>query len=81
MALRTFITRLRLRIRARFVLVLGLLVLGTSMLGAVALIGLSDLRESNAGLREAVGDATLDGDVLADLILFGAQIQQYVGAR
>ncbi|MGH2942889.1 MAG: diguanylate cyclase, partial [Solirubrobacteraceae bacterium] len=67
----------RLRMRVRFILVLGLLVVGTGLLGAIALSGLGDLRRSNSALRDAVTQSTIDGRVRADLIFFGGQLQQY----
>jgi diguanylate cyclase (GGDEF)-like protein len=76
MVSRFLIARLRLRIRARFVLVL--LVVGPGVLGAVALSGLADLRQSNAGLRAAVTESTIDGDLLADLLLFSNHLQLYI---
>jgi diguanylate cyclase (GGDEF)-like protein len=79
MLLRSLISRVRLRIRARFVVVLSLLVIGTGVLGAVALSGLGDLRESNAALRAAGSQSAINGDLRADLILFAAQLQLYVG--
>ena len=81
MLLRPLTARVRLRIRARFVLVLGLLVVGTGVLGAVALNGLSDLRESNVGLRAAVAQSGLNGRVRADLIAFGGQLRLHAGSR
>lgn len=79
MFLRSLTARIRLRIRARFILVLGLLVVGTGVLGAVALGGLGDLRESNAQLRTAVEQSGLNGRVRADLVAFGGQLQLFVG--
>lgn len=81
MLLRNVTTRVRLRIRARFVLVLGLLVVGTGVLGAVALSGLSDLRESNVRLRAAVAQSGLNGRVRADLIALGGQLRLHAGSR
>lgn len=81
MLLRPLTARVRLRIRARFVLVLGLLVVGTGVLGVVALNGLSDLRESNVGLRAAVAQSGLNGRVRADLIAFGGQLRLHAGSR
>ena len=74
---RSLIARLRLRIGARFVIVLGLLVIGTGLLGGIALTGLAALSDSNAGLRTAVTESTTDGDVRADTLLFGGQLQLY----
>ena len=81
MTLRNVTARVRLRIRARFVLVLGLLVIGTGVLGAIALSGLGDLRESNVRLRAAVAQSGLNGRVRADLIAFGSQLRLHVGSR
>jgi diguanylate cyclase (GGDEF)-like protein len=67
-----------LRVRARFVLVLSLLVLGTGALGAFALSGLAHLRDSNADLRAAVVQTTIDGDQRGDLTLFGSQLAGYI---
>ncbi|HEV2786996.1 MAG TPA: HAMP domain-containing protein, partial [Solirubrobacteraceae bacterium] len=78
---RTLNARVGLRIRARFVIVLSLLVVGTGALGAIALSGLSDLRHSNEGLRSAVSQSTVNGHVNAGLILFAAQLQLYVGTN
>ena len=77
----SLIARLNLRIRARFVLVLGLLVVGTGILGAVALNGLGDLRGSNGALHEALIESTIDGDVRADLISFGGHLQLALATR
>jgi diguanylate cyclase (GGDEF)-like protein len=70
--------RLRLRVRARFVLVLSLLVLGTGALGAFALSGLAYLRDSTDDLRDAVTQSTVDGDLRGDLTHFGSQLQAYI---
>ncbi|HTN25158.1 MAG TPA: diguanylate cyclase [Solirubrobacteraceae bacterium] len=77
---RSLIARLRLRIGARFVIVLGLLVVGTGLLGGIALTGLGALSHSNAGLRAAVTESTTDSDVRADAILFGGELQLYFTA-
>ena len=71
------ITGLRLRIRARFVTVLALLVTGTAILGGFALSGLADLRASNEGLRGAVAQSTVDGDLRADLVHLAGHLQLY----
>ncbi|MEA2219378.1 MAG: hypothetical protein QOJ35_2004 [Solirubrobacteraceae bacterium] len=68
---------LRLRIRARFVVVLGLLVLGTGALGAISLSGLGALRESNGDLEVAVTQSARDGDLRGDLTQFGSQMLLY----
>jgi diguanylate cyclase (GGDEF)-like protein len=72
------ITRPRLRVRARFALVLSLLVLGTGALGAFALSGLAHLRDSSDQLRAAVAQTAADGDLRGDLTLFGSQLEGYV---
>jgi diguanylate cyclase (GGDEF)-like protein len=78
MPLRTRPGRIRLRIRARFVLVLGLLVLGTGAVGAVALTGLSTQRAANLRLRAALAQSESNGRLRADLVAFSGQLQFYL---
>jgi diguanylate cyclase (GGDEF)-like protein len=57
-----------MRIRTRFILVLGVLLVGTTVLGVLALRGLSDLHRSTAELPASVGETVSNGSAHAALL-------------